>query len=252
LKSVYIIFYDMSFFKTFLDKILGSNTLYYPWCLTKVMLPDIEKNYEEILHQLWIDFIKLSDKEYCCWSPVLRAWMRDAYEKIKEKNIQIFKEHAVGLIITNCPACYNMLKYQYKLEDYGIKVEHITQTIKRNEKKLKDKELLKTITYHDPCHLGRLSWVYEEPRQILNKIGYKVNEFKNNRENSLCCWGWGGLVNNNPELSEKICNQVLSELNNWDIMISPCPMCYFQFKKHAKEKIEVKEFSELILQNNRD
>jgi Fe-S oxidoreductase len=43
--------------------------------------------------------------------------MKDAYEKIKERNIQIFKEHAVGLIITNCPACYNMLKYQYKLEE---------------------------------------------------------------------------------------------------------------------------------------
>jgi Fe-S oxidoreductase len=47
-----------------------------------------------------------------------------------------------------------MLKYQYKLEEeHGIKVEHITQTIKRNEKKLKDSNLLKEITYHDPCHL---------------------------------------------------------------------------------------------------
>ena len=95
----------MSFLKSFLDKILGSNTLYYPGCLTKALLPEIQKNYEDILHELWIDFIKLSDKEYCCGSPVLRAGMKDAYEKIKEKNIQIFKEHAVGLIITNCPAC---------------------------------------------------------------------------------------------------------------------------------------------------
>ena len=78
----------MSFLKSVLDKILGSNTLYYPWCLTKIMLPDIEKNYETILHELGIDFIKLSDKEYCCWSPVLRAWMRSAYENIKAKNIE--------------------------------------------------------------------------------------------------------------------------------------------------------------------
>ena len=214
------------------------------------MLPEIEKNYEDILHQLWIDFIKLSDKEYCCWSPVLRAGMKDAYEKIKERNIQIFKEHAVWLIITNCPACYNMLKYQYKLEEeHGIKVEHITQTIKRNEKKLKDSNLTKEITYHDPCHLGRLSWVYEEPREILKKIGYQVNELRENREFSLCCWWGWGLVNNNPELSEKICNQVLEQVWDWKVMTSPCPMCYFQFKKHAKEKITVKEFSEIILEN---
>ena len=241
----------MSFLKSVLDKILGSNTLYYPWCLTKIMLPDIEKNYETILHELGIDFIKLSDKEYCCWSPVLRAWMRSAYENIKAKNIEIFKQHAVWLIITNCPACYNMLKYEYKLEeDHGIKVEHITQTIKRNEKKLKNKELLKEITYHDPCHLWRLSGIYEEPRELLKRMGYKVNELKENREHSLCCWGWWGLVNNNPELSEKIAHQVLEQVENWKTMTSPCPMCYFQFKKHANDKIYVKEFSEIILEEN--
>ncbi|MBQ7075130.1 (Fe-S)-binding protein [bacterium] len=88
----------------------------------------------------------------------MRAGMRDAYEKIKARNIEIFKEHAVGLIITNCPACYHMLKYQYRLEEeHGIKVEHITQTLKRKEKSLKDYPVLKEITYHDPCHLGRLS-----------------------------------------------------------------------------------------------
>ena len=240
----------MWLFKKFLDKILGSNTLYYPWCLTKIMLPEIEKNYEDILHNLWIDFIKLTDQEYCCWSPVLRAWLKDDFEKIKEKNIQIFKDHAVWLIITNCPACYNMLKFQYKLEEeYWIKVEHITQTLKRYENKLKNKEVTSSITYHDPCHLWRHSWVYEEPREILKKYWYKINELKNNRENSMCCWWGGWLVNNNPELSEKICSQLLWEVWEWK-MTSPCPMCYFQFRKYAKDKIEVKEFSEIILEKD--
>ena len=241
----------MSFLKNLLDKILWvwGNTLYYPGCLTKAVLPDIEKNYENILHELWIDFIKLSNVEYCCGSPVLRAGMRDAFENIKQKNIQIFKEHWVWMIITNCPACYNMLKYEYKLEEnHWIKVEHITQTIKRKEWKLKNKELLKEITYHDPCHLWRLSGIYEEPREILNKCWYKVNELKNNRENSMCCGGGWWLVNNNPELSKKIAEQVLSEVKEWESMTSPCPMCYFQFRNHAKN-IEVKEFSEIILAN---
>ena len=72
---------------------------------------------------------------------------------------------------------------------------------------------------------------------------------RENREYSLCCWWGWGLVNNNPELSEKICNQVLEQVWDWKVMTSPCPMCYFQFKKHAKEKITVKEFSEIILEN---
>ena len=213
------------------------------------MLPEIQKNYEDILNNLWIDFIKLPDNEYCCWSPLLRAWMKDQYEEIKQKNIQVFKDHAVGLIITNCPACYNILKFQYKLEeDYWIKVEHITQTLKRYENKIKSKEMTGSITYHDPCHLWRHSWVYEEPREIIKRYWYKINELKNNRENSMCCWWWGWLVNNNPDLSEKICSQLLWEVWEWNTMTSPCPMCYFQFKKYAKDKIKVKEFSEIILE----
>lgn len=240
----------MWIFKNILDKILWSNTLYYPWCLTKIMIPEIQQNYETILHNLWIDFIKLTDQEYCCWSPVLRAWLRHDFEEIKEKNIKIFKEHAVGLIITNCPACYNMLKYQYKLEEeHWIKVEHITQTLKRYESKIKSHDENWEITYHDPCHLWRHSGVYEEPRDIIKKYWYKINELKNNRENSMCCWWGWGLVNNNPELSEKICNQLLFEVGEWKTMTSPCPMCYFQFRKYAWDKnIKVKEFSEIVLE----
>lgn len=236
----------MSFFKKLLDKILWSNTLYYPGCLTKSVLPNIEKNYEDILHKLWIDFIKLSDREYCCGSPVLRAWMKKDFEDIKEKNIVIFKQHAIWLIITNCPACYNMLKYEYKLDEHNIKVEHITQTLKRCEKKLKKKSSTKEIVYHDPCHLGRLSGVYEEPREVIQSCGYKIKELKKNREHSPCCGGGWWLINNNPELSAKIGNKVLDEIENEKCMTSPCPMCYYQFKQHAK-KIKVKEFSEIIL-----
>lgn len=226
---------------------MGTNTLYYPWCFTKAMLPEIETNYETILKQIGIDFIKLSAKEYCCGSPVLRAGCRKDFEDIKEKNIAIFKQHAVWLIITNCPACYNMFKYEYKLPDHGIKVEHITQTLKRYKKKLKKKEITKEAVYHDPCHLGRLSGVYEEPRELIQWCGYKIKEFKKNREHSPCCGGGGGLINNNPDLSDKIGNKVLDEIKNETCMTSPCPMCYYQFKQHAK-KIDVKEFSDIVLE----
>ena len=137
-------------------------------------------------------------------------------------------------------------KYQYKIEDYGIKVEHITQTLKRYEKKLRKVADNKPITYHHPCHLGRLSGVYEEPREILKDLGYDVKELSNNREKSMCCGGGGGLINNNPDLSKKIAENVLQEVDKNYSMISPCHMCYYQFKQNTKD-INVQELSEIIL-----
>lgn len=236
----------MSFISSIFNKIKNRNILYYPGCLTKSVLPEIQKNYEKILNDLGMDFIMLKDEEYCCGSPVLRAGLKKDYEEIKQKNIEIFKNHSIGLIITNCPACYNMFKFQYKLENFGIKVEHITQTIKRYKNKIKPLNKNISIAYHDPCHLGRLSDVYNEPREILNDLGYKVTELSSNREKSMCCGGGGGLVNNNPELSKKIAENVLIEVNEDSCITSPCPMCYYQFKKNAKNK-NVKEFSEIIL-----
>ncbi len=236
----------MNWFYKFLDKVLGSNTLYYPWCLTKSVLPDVQQNYEKLLSKLWIDFIKLSDIEFCCGSPVVRAWLQKDFEDIKKQNIEVFQKHAVNLIITNCPACYNMLKYNYDLEKYWIKVEHITQTVHRKQNKLKPKTKKEFITYHDPCHLWRHSWVYEQPRQTLTSKWYQVKEMKNNRELSTCCGGGWWLINNNPELSEKIASQSLSQANKGKI-VSPCPMCYYQFKKNTKDH-EVKEYSTLMME----
>jgi len=236
---------NMNLLYKLFEKLLGKNTLYYPGCFTKKMLPEIEINYEKILKDLGVNFIKLKDFEYCCGSPILRAGMKNDFEEIKKKNIEIFKSHQVGLIITNCPACFNMFKFEYKLENYGIQVEHITQTINKKQKQKREK-IQNDIFYHDPCHLGRLSNVYDEPRFILRNSGYNVCEFSKNRENSLCCGGGGGLINNNPELSKQIAKETLSQLPSDSVMTSPCPMCFYQFKNNT-ENINVKEFSEIIL-----
>ena len=63
----------------------------------------------------------------------------------------------------------------------------------------------------------------------------------------MCCGGGGGLVNNNPELAKKIAENVLSEIKDGDTLTSPCPMCFYQFKNNADNRIDVKEMSEILL-----
>lgn len=234
------------------EKILGGNILYYPGCLTKFVAKDLKEKYEKILRNLGIDFIELSELELCCGSPALKAGYLEDFKNLAEKNLKIFKEHSVKKIITNCPACYLILKKEYKNvlnEKWDIEVEHITQTIAQKIKNLKEKQKSRSqkITYHDPCHLGRQMGVYEEPREIIKYLGYEISEMELNRLESICCGGGGGVKTNEPELANKIAKQRISQAKKTgsEILCTSCPLCYLHLKENT-EDLEVKELSELF------
>ena len=86
----------MGFLKKISRIFTGSNTLYYPGCLTKFALPEIYENYKKILNSLNIDFITLNDEELCCGSPVLNAGYKDDFYELKEKNYAFFKKFRIG------------------------------------------------------------------------------------------------------------------------------------------------------------
>lgn len=223
-----------------LDKLLSKNVLYYPGCLTKFVLKDIKRNYMRILTDLGLDYIQLKSDEFCCGSPVLSAGYKKDFENLIDKNHRIFRERAVSKIITSCPACYSIF-----LENYNIKVEHITETIWNNIQKLKLKDYKEeSVTYHDPCHLGRHSNIYDEPRFILEALNFKVVELKSNKINSLCCGAGGGLKANAPKLSAKIAKDLLSNVKTRKL-ITACPMCYANLKDND-QGITVLELSQVI------
>lgn len=231
-------------FKRFLEKFTAGNTLYYPGCMTKYVLKDLEKGYMEILRRLNIEFISLKELEFCCGSPVLKAGFPEDFNSLVDKNLESFKRHGISRIITNCPGCYNMF-----LNNYNIKVEHITQVIWKHIEKLKLRSFNnERITYHDPCHLGRYSDIYDEPRYILNALDFEVVESKRTRENTLCCGAGGGLRNNAPKLSSKIAKLRFKD-SPTKKFITCCPMCYHHLKENAPQGIEVLEFSQVLLQD---
>lgn len=237
---------------SFLDKILGGNILYYPGCLTKFVAKDLLKKYRKILEKIGIDFIELSEIELCCGSPALKAGYKKDFENLAKKNFEIFKEHGVKKIITNCPACFMILKKYYKEvlgESWNIEVEHITQTIAKNIKKLDldIKEKKEKVTFHDPCHLGRQMGVYDEPREIIKKLGYEILEMELSKKDSFCCGGGGGVKSNEPELANKIAKDRINQARKTkaEIICTACPLCYLHLKENAKD-INVKEISQIF------
>lgn len=223
------------------------NVLYYPGCLTKFVLNSEAENYKKILNKIGVDFIMIPE-QICCGSPVLNAGYESECIKLARKNLQAFKEHSIGKIITNCPACYKTFKdYDKLLPNWDIEVEFITTTIlKYLKKKNISYNLNEKVTYHDPCHLGRHSGIYDEPREILRLLGYEVIEMRNSRNESLCCGGGAGLKTNNPELADKIAKKRIEQAKNIHVskIITTCPLCFAHMEENSD--ICVEEFSHVI------
>ena len=246
-------------------KNIGKNTLYYPGCLSKSAIPEIFENYKQIFNKLGVDFILLPNAEVCCGLPVLNAGYRKDARKLAEKNFELFKQKKIKKIITNCPSCYHMFNniYPELLHDWNIEVEHATVTIlnalKRKgidlsgqfeedewQDETQEKEEPKeTVFYHDPCHLGRYSEIYDEPREVIRRLGAEIIERHYNKEKSFCCGGGGGLRANFPQTAKAIAKKKVDFIpRDAQKIVSPCGLCYANFKT-ASEKSE--EFSTFVL-----
>ena len=165
----------------------------------------------------------------CCGSPVRRAGYQQDFEQLKAKNLETFARFSVNKIITNCPGCYHTLKYEYQLDVY-----HTTQVLSEKgwippDQFEPDEKL--SITYHDPCHLGRWSDIYEEPRRLLDQAGWQVVELADNRTMSLCCGAGGGVKSNYPGSGQRDRSGPPGPGGKWSVMYGLPPMlCPFQGK----------------------
>jgi len=220
--------------------VLFGKTLYYPGCIAKIRLKHVAENYEMILNQLGVNFVTIKDLELCCGLPVLQAGYRDEFNEIMDRNREIFENQKIGKITTSCPNCLRIFQ-----QEYGIKTEHITQTIYKNMHKLSKNHNGEKINYHDPCSLGRKSGIYDEPREILKKVGFEVEEMEQSRKQAMCCGAGGLLKANSPRVADRIAALRLAQASEKKL-VTTCPLCYMHLKQNAKG-IEVLELSEVLL-----
>jgi heterodisulfide reductase subunit D len=209
----------------------------------------------DILNSLNIDF-KILKEEHCCGSPVYMTGQADEARNIAEANIKIFKDAGIEKIVTSCAGCYRMLKETYPNKfgiDHGIEIIHLPELLLEkfnNSELMFNKEVNMTITYHDPCHIGRHMGMYEPPRELLKKIpGIELIEMTRNRYNAWCCGSGGGVRSAFKEFSEFAAKERIEEAKGTkaDAIVSSCPFCLNQFKTNIKNnEIQVFDISELV------
>jgi heterodisulfide reductase subunit D len=177
----------------------------------------------------------LADEEWCCG---ILQYLNGNLEQSKElanHNLEAIDQAGAKRVITTCAGCYRALTSTYPHitgKELPFQVLHISQYLAHllAEKKLAFmKKVNTTATYHDPCHLGRLSKVYEDPRTVIKHIpGLTFKEMKRIKEQAWCCGAGEETVSlAYPKLAATIGNERIrqAEQTGATSIITTCPHC---------------------------
>ncbi|MBM3713753.1 MAG: (Fe-S)-binding protein, partial [Actinobacteria bacterium] len=234
-----------------------SDIVYFAGCTASYVENDIAMATTRLLDAAGVEFNYLGKEENCCGIPMLVAGKWDDFIATMKKNIAAVKNKRAKIVIASCPACDMMWRKVYpewskKLGiNYDIKAKHYSEIV---ADKIKNKEFAfpdnnsdnKTskvnVTWHDSCHIGRASGVYDAPREIIKAIP-DVNfiEMENNCENAHCCGSVLTLIKE-PAVAEKVGKIRLDEAVEAGAqkVLSLCPCCEFQFRvTKDKKKIDI-------------
>lgn len=226
-----------------------AKNVYFAGCTASYVENDIGMATVRLLDEADVDFTYLGEKENCCATPMLVAGKWDLFEETMKKNIQAVKEAGADTVISSCPACDMMWRHVYsewtqKLGlEFGISAKHYSEVvmdkIKAGEFKFpKNRMKPTTVTWHDSCHIGRVSKVYEEPRELIKAIpNVHFVEMAHNREDGLCCGSVLTLIKD-PPVAAEVGKERLDEAveNGAEKVLALCPCCEFQLRVSNDKK----------------
>ncbi|RJR36495.1 MAG: (Fe-S)-binding protein [Desulfobacteraceae bacterium] len=229
-----------------------AEVVYFVGCVSSFfpMVQSVPQNFVSILSAVHCDFAVLGGEEWCCGFPLLGAGLTKEVEDLRSHNLEKIRNLDAKKIVFSCPSCFRMWK-----EHYGSEVEmlHSTQFTEElvRSRKIRFKPTDITVTYHDPCDLGRNAGVFEAPREILQAIpGVKIVELENNRMKSVCCGGGGNVEMIDPDLSAAVAQKKIDEIRRTGAktVVTSCQQCVRTIKGRARRQkidlqvIDINEF----------
>lgn len=214
----------------------------------------------QILQKTDVSFAILGTQEKCTGDFARKAGNEMMYQMMAQKNIDVLNSYKVNKIITACPHCLNTLKHEYPQMGGNYEVIHHTAFIRDllyAGKINLIKSIQGTLTYHDPCYLGRYNQIYDPPRIILESMSQdSLTELDRCGTESFCCGAGGGRMWMEETIGKRINVERSEEIaaQNADNVAVGCPFCLTMIEDGMKEldkdeEIKTRDIAELVAEN---
>jgi len=187
----------------------------------------------QLLQRMGTDFTLID--EACCEAVKDETGLSVNPERIRQ-NLEKMMEVGGREVLFLCPTCLKTFLEYDKEHPTGLVFESLLSYLRKNFLFASSESDPVTMTYHDPCHLGRGLGSFDGPRELLEDLGSKVVEMEHHHQESLCCGAGGGVRAFYPKFSRDIARRRVKEAEEVkaDILLTDCLSCKHNLKQGVR------------------
>ncbi len=218
-----------------------------------------------LLHEAGVEFMVLGEGETCTGDPARRMGHEFLFQMLAMQNVETLNEVGAKRIVVTCAHCYNTLANEYPQVGGHYEVVHHTTLLARlvAEKRLTPVARVDaSVTYHDPCYLGRHNRIFAAPREVLGAVpGATLTEMPRTRERSFCCGAGGARMWMDETLGTRINQNRADEAieTSASLVTAACPFCITMLSDGVAQRqqegravgVEVTDVAEVLLRSIR-